>query len=273
MLKPGVKFVIDLRDPWTPDPLFPFLNAAYRNLNIFLENFVLKNADSIVVVNDGMKDLYIGSFPEFSEKLEVIYNGFNPSDFKKGRNIKPLKEYWFVFTGTLYAYRDPSLVLEGIKKFIQEKNDKKVKFFFIGERKPPWNSKLPQLVRDLNLIENVAVIDYIPKGEVADYLSSADAFFHIAGDYSVGLSAKIFEYLYAARPICITGKGGRESLKILKWVRGKGKLCKSNSDVYNFIKEVVHGKATGKVALQRLLEFTREKQAEIYLKLFHEVVE
>ncbi|GEM_PF-5705579 len=268
---PQITFIADLRDPWSPAPLFPFITSFHRVANMKMEKFVLSLADKIVVVNDEMKRLYVEIFPAFSDKVEVVYNGFNEEDL--GVSVRPIKDgkFWFSYIGTLYTYRDPTIIIEGAKLIRSDLERKKAKILFVGELKPPWNVELGRLIERENLCDLVRIPGFVQKERANGYLSVSDALFHIVGDYSAGLSGKIYEYLYFEKPVCVVGSAADVVLKLFEEVEFRGwKLCKTPEDVALFISEFLKGKLKASVNRRKLLKFTRKKQAEKLLKIMME---
>ena len=71
--KQGINLIVDLRDPWTKRYLYQSKSKKKQKMDIEHEKEVFLFADNIVVVSQGMKDLYadIGL-----GKIKVIENGY-----------------------------------------------------------------------------------------------------------------------------------------------------------------------------------------------------
>jgi len=77
--KYGLKWLADLRDPWTGifyNKLLPRTGASERK-DKELETAVLQTADVVTVISPGMKK----QFESRAKKIEVIYNGYDQEDF------------------------------------------------------------------------------------------------------------------------------------------------------------------------------------------------
>ena len=91
--KTGIKWVADFRDPWTEIFYFKHHNLSNYALKKHkkLEQAVLDNADTIVVVSKQMKK-------DFEKRtntpIEIITNGFDPADFEQAKqNITPIHKF------------------------------------------------------------------------------------------------------------------------------------------------------------------------------------
>ncbi len=268
---PNLKFIVDLRDPWSPAPLFPYPTDIHRRLNNFIEKQVLKEADRIIVVNDEMKYLYEQAFPEFARKFEVVYNGFVVEDYNKS-SLDFEKNGWVVsFVGTLYAYRDPSLIIGGIDEFIKINKNFKGKVIFAGELKPPWDKKLPEMIRNKGLEQFIEVMGFIPRKRALGLMELSDALIHIVGDYPVGLSAKIFEYIYMGKPICVVGDKTGVVKRFLKKVEHPFQVCDNEVDFAKFLERLVIGELMN-VKNEKIFDYSRKKMAEKLYTIIMEVV-
>ena len=81
-LYPHIKWVADLRDPWTDiyynEDLYPTCWAKKRNLRY--ERSVLLAADQIITVSEECKRLFAEK-ADVAEKIAVIPNGYDEKDF------------------------------------------------------------------------------------------------------------------------------------------------------------------------------------------------
>ncbi len=80
---PDIKWIADLRDPWTDiyyyDRFHP--TALSRMVDLNYEKSVLKSTDAIITVGASLKELFASKIHGLREKIEVISNGYDAEDF------------------------------------------------------------------------------------------------------------------------------------------------------------------------------------------------
>ena len=202
----GRPHVVDFRDLWT-------LNEVYftRKLPHFLkqydklwEKIILKHSKRIIVVNHTLRKQLIEAYPDIcSDKVEVIYNGFDEEDIKK-IDLPTVKNNHFtiVYAGSIYGHRSPSFFFEALSKWVHnnEAVQKKVKVDFYGT----GHSDYPGKIIDLGLDKIVTFHPRVTKKEVLQILFNADLLLLIHGFNKLAASStstKLFEYLATGKPI------------------------------------------------------------------------
>jgi glycosyltransferase involved in cell wall biosynthesis len=101
--KYGVKWIADLRDPWTGivyNEMLPRTEST-RKKDLGLETSVLKTADCTVVISPGMKE----QFEDRAKKIAVIFNGYDEANFlsNTGDAIKRAESFTIRYIGNLMA--------------------------------------------------------------------------------------------------------------------------------------------------------------------------
>jgi glycosyltransferase involved in cell wall biosynthesis len=196
----GCPWIADLRDLWTQN-----LGERTSNLlQIGLEKRTLRQADGLVTVSDPWATRLERRYPE--KKIWSITNGFDPDDFDSPP--PPLTEEFSIsYTGELYAgQRDPTLLFEVLSDLIQDgtipASELRVRFY---GRIEPW---LPALVEKFGLKEVVAINGPTPRLEAVAHQRESQILLLLpwSNPKETGHhSAKLFEYLAAARPILAIG--------------------------------------------------------------------
>lgn len=202
----GRPHVVDFRDLWT-------LNEVYftRKLPHFLkqydklwEKIILKHSKCIIVVNHTLRKQLVKTYPDIcSNKVEVIYNGFDEDDIKK-IDLPTVKNNHFtiVYAGSIYGHRSPDFFFEALSKWAHtnEAVQKKVKVDFYGT----GSSDYPRKIIDQGLDKIVTFHPRITKNEVLQILFIADLLLLIHGFNKLAessTSTKLFEYLATGKPI------------------------------------------------------------------------
>ncbi|GGI99194.1 hypothetical protein GCM10010885_05830 [Alicyclobacillus cellulosilyticus] len=210
----GVPWVADFRDPWTDNLHFHHSGLRAR-IERHLERMVLQRADAVVTVTDGFRRLFEQKDPGLREKLHLIRNGVDEADFPtplyrepqdaaRAREGKP--RFVLFYAGILYPGRSPAAFLQAVHDLIQSgrvaRQDLLIQFAGVFDY--PGHDDNRRLVAELGLTDVTEVLGYIPRVEALARMMTADVLLLFgdlsqqAGDYVPG---KLYEYLYAGRPI------------------------------------------------------------------------
>lgn len=193
-------WVIEYRDPWHPSP-----SPLRRRVDDALQSLILRKADSIVVVTQGHKNELMGGFHVPGEKVTVIRNGFEESDFKN-LDAQPAD---FFETGFLHLshfgtiYNDASgTFFQALGEIVEETPGVK-SFLRVNIIGYPDDSVRRAGERD-DLREIVRFYPFIPHDRVLAAMRSSDCLLLFWGrkDYSrLAVAGKTYEYMRIGRPI------------------------------------------------------------------------
>ena len=218
-LYPHIKWVADLRDPWTDiyynEDLYPTRWAIKRNLRY--ERSVLLGADQIITVSEECKRLFAEKAP-VTDKIIVVPNGYDEKDFinstiiNKKEIITPnssllTPHYILSYVGVMAPQYD----LAPLKSLVQGRNDILLRFVGVVSE----NIKLE--------IESWGVqtefISYVSHAEAVAYMQSADALLLFIPNVSNNegiLTGKLFEYLASEKKILLFGPEKGDAMKLIK---------------------------------------------------------
>jgi hypothetical protein len=195
----GCPWIADLRDLWTQN----LGERTSKLLQIGLEKRTLRQADALVTVSDPWASRLERRYPE--KKVWSITNGFDPDDFDSPPPALTEK-FSITYTGELYAgQRDPTLLFEVLSDLLKETipaSELRVRFY---GRIEPW---LPALIEKFGLNEVVALNGPTPRMEAVAHQRESQVLLLLpwSNPKETGHhSAKLFEYLAAARPILAIG--------------------------------------------------------------------
>ena len=201
----NIKWIADLRDPWTDIYYYKFMLhtkwAKRKDLNY--EKSVIEKSDNIVVVSDSIKQLLINKSNLIQEsKIHVIPNGFDEDDFSVSSKNKNSK-FKLSYVGTITK----DYPLESIKKSITNLN---INLEFTGKADEPTKYLLNEIA-DFN--------NHVKHKESINLLLASDMLLLVIPkiDNNKGiLTGKLFEYLGARKPILCIGPIDGDAAKIIQ---------------------------------------------------------
>jgi len=211
---PDVKFVADIRDPWTTNVNaygYSSLSPSRFDYEVKMEKSCLSNYHLILSVNSTLTDYFQQLYP--NHKCVTLPNGFD-DDFSQARkNTVKLEsdKINIVFSGSFY---DNAFYL--FKNLIDTisllDNKSKVKFYYIGSNfesliKYAANSSVKDLFY-FGKVDSSAEVDLILQQATYSMLFLTD-------DINYSLSTKFCEYIKHRKPILLFSKEGFTSKYII----------------------------------------------------------
>lgn len=199
-----IPFVLEIRDLW-PQGLIELghLSPKHPLTKVFLiiEKYLYRHADSIVSVLSGAKEHIVAKGGD-SSKVTWISNGADFSIIPEAMPPTPKSIFTVMYAGSHGEGNALSPILEAAEILKHQSWENRVRFRFIGSG--VQKSHLQEIAKAKQL-NNVSFEDPIPKAQIYEALSDADAFvlsWHKSPLYRWGISAnKLFDYLAMARPI------------------------------------------------------------------------
>lgn len=212
----NVKWIADLRDPWT---------EIYYNKELFRTTFAIKKdyryeqlclqkADKIVVVSPDIKRHFAANRKEILNKISVIPNGYDVADFLETNNVeKILNSKVIRYVGNLGEQYPISGFLQAFAQLLV--NDAEWKLEFIGN----CHQGVKQKVAELGLSQAVEFIPYVDHKLAIQYMQNASVLLLIIPEIENNkgiLTGKLFEYLATGKPIINIGPKDGDASAILE---------------------------------------------------------
>lgn len=225
-MKYNIPWVADFRDEWTNNPYIDFDkdNIMYK-INLEMEKNIVNFADKIINVTPLMSENYVKIFNLDSEKIVVITNGYDETDFAKidtGFKNKNNK-FTIMHNGIMYMIRTPQTFLQAIYNLINHNkiNKNEIKIIFgLTDNKQDWINYVKQLQID-NVVE---FYDYMTHEQSLKMASQSDCLLLIVGTGEKNKAVypgKVFEYLRLCKPIiALSPKGSVVDTLINETKRG-----------------------------------------------------
>lgn len=239
--KKNIRWIADMRDPWTKIYyVSELLQTKWaQNRNASLERQVLENADKVVTVSHTLAEEFCELAPALKrENLEVIPNGFDEDDFQVS---VPLEEQFTIgYMGTITEQYDIDSLLKSIGT-----GNLDVGFRFIGDVQAGLRNRLGEVAARCEFT------GYLNHDKAIEKAASCSILLLVIPKVEANkgiLTGKIFEYLALKRPILAIGPIDGDAARILTET-GAGKMFDySDMDgVSNFLQQNVRQFQTGEL--------------------------
>ncbi len=196
-----IPWIADFRDPWSTDPDLRCPTIIHRYAQRKLEKIVVQNADSIITVNEPLRESLIRSHALPDYKVSSIPNGYDAEDFE-GITPRAFDAFTIVYTGSFYAGRSPRGFFEALHEIMTKTPELRwsLKFIYVGS-----SIKLVQkMAKEFEVQDLVKIAGYLSHKEALSYVLGAHILLLVVRGDSLGpfvSTGKIYEYLYARKPL------------------------------------------------------------------------
>jgi len=210
----NLPWIVDMRDPWTTifyNKYFP-RNEAAKLKDKKLEDLVIKNADGVVVVSDGLKQEFLNR----NKNISTIYNGFDLSDFNFSIP-KENKRFIISYIGNFKPNQNVVTlweVLSEIKNEITEFSSD-LELFLTGN----IDSSVVNSLHKNRLEENLNLSSFVSHKEAIERMITSDLLLFIipkSKRNKLIITGKLFEYIASRNKILGIGPVDGDASKILQ---------------------------------------------------------
>jgi glycosyltransferase involved in cell wall biosynthesis len=208
---PQLRWIADLRDPWTDIYYYDRLahTTASKKKDLALERNVLEKADQLCTVSKDLQRIYSGKASGVGpDKIMILANGFDEADFAE-TPVARNEVFTIMHTGTINSNYNLSGFISAVQQFARTHP---LRIKFIGNTDPIIHSELEKLG---GLAE---LIPYVPHREITAHMRSADVLLLAIPDNRQNkgiLTGKLFEYLAARKPILGLGPADGDAAAIV----------------------------------------------------------
>ena len=215
---PSLHWLADFRDPWTNIDFYKDLNLTgiADRIHHRMENEVVRTADQVVVVSNGMKVEYELLNPH---KIDVISNGYDV----EGEDTPVILDTKFTVShiGTLNAARNPKTVWKVLSDICltnaEFKSDLQIQL--VGK----VDFSVLEDIHTYGLQDQLLKIDYLSHSEAIAKQQSSQVLLLLinnSGNAKGILTGKFYEYLAAQRPILGVGPTDGDAAVVLEEIGG-----------------------------------------------------
>lgn len=209
----NIRWIADLRDPWTDIYYYNQFNhtALARKIDRTYERRVVENADLLISVSEDVKRIFAEkSNLHIADKTVVIPNGFDEDDFRIAK-VEAEKRKVLTYTGTISEAYDVDCLLE-VLCMLSEDLKSQLLIRFVG--KVP--SSVEQKFRSTGL--EIELVGYVDHTKSIEYLFRSDLLLLVIPKVENNrgiLTGKFFEYLASAKPVLAIGPTDGDLAKII----------------------------------------------------------
>ncbi len=213
----GLRWLADLRDPWTDiyyykdlhhTPLASWLDARY-------ERQVLTHADAVLVTSPETKRLFLAKNPTLpAAKFHVLPNGYDESDFRQPSQ-PPAACLRITHTGTITELYHINRLLEAVAAGAAAHPTVPLRLRFVGQ----VSAQLRGQIAEAGLADITEYLDFVPHEQSVAYLMESSVLLMAIPDVPRNLGilpGKVFEYLAAGKPILCVGPAGSDADNLLR---------------------------------------------------------
>ncbi|MEL6273660.1 MAG: glycosyltransferase, partial [Bacteroidota bacterium] len=234
---PQLRWIADLRDPWTDIFYYDILNKAAfaKRIDQRLERKVLEQCDHLITISAGFRSVFAAKLAaELKGKFSIIPNGFDPADFS---TPPPPKDSGFTitYTGTIADSYQPESIFDAVKKLQQLHSGEGIRLKFVGILAPSLRDYLT--VNDITF-ESIPPVSH---QKVVKIQRAAHILLLVSPEMNGGdfiIPGKAFEYLASGNPILGLANRGSETDQLLQLTNSGKCFGRDESEgIFNFIAE------------------------------------
>src|SRR5450759_5114315 len=211
---PGIKWIADLRDPWTDIYYYKqfYPTIISKAIDLRFEKNVLKKADKIITVGASLKNLFSAKVKGIEKKTEVITNGYDESDFKGITPIAPSR-FTITYVGTLSDIYPVDGFLDALHLFKEKGNE--IMLRFIGT----VSKNQKDLIQSKSGDSILEFIPYVDHTAAIQFMLKTTALLLIIPDHQSNksiITGKLFEYIASGKPIICLGPADGDAAGIIR---------------------------------------------------------
>jgi glycosyltransferase involved in cell wall biosynthesis len=216
----NIRWIADLRDPWTDIYYYSQFNhtALARRIDKNYERRVVENADLLITVSEDVKRLFAEkSRPGYTgrDKIAVIANGFDGDDFRmpsRGLGIQTESRKIITYTGTISEAYDVNCLLKALSR-LDDHLKSELLIRFVGKVPPSVEVKFRATGLELEFV------GYVDHPKSIEYLFRSDLLLLVIPKVKNNrgiLTGKFFEYLASHKSILAIGPTDGDLAKIIQ---------------------------------------------------------
>lgn len=256
---PGLKWIADMRDPWTEIYYYKDLMLGERAAarDSAYERQVLRAADEVLVVSSQIKRDFLNKVSAVEEgKFHVIPNGFDTTDFQADQSPDQSK-FTVSYVGTMADTYRPEVFFEALAEIKSIHPDRQIRFRFVGNAPDGLREMIKSKCDGIEL-EWKGHVDH---AQAVSMMQTSNLLLLVIPDVSKAdgiLTGKLFEYIGSGRTVIGLGPVRGDASAILDQCKaGKMFSRDDRSGILNFLQDELRLNSSD----SRPANLTEERQA------------
>jgi len=234
-----LKWIADLRDPWTDIYYYHKMNHTLiaKSIDKNYERKVIETADGLVVVSDFIKKQFTTkTLLNVGNKFMILPNGYDEKNFQTGIKNDSIKNDNFVisYNGTIAADYPINVFIDACKMLFENNIDTKIKIQFTGRADAQTQKKLREA-----FVEKVQFTNHVTHAKSIEILLESNLLLLIIPEVKDNegiLTGKLFEYLAAQKTVLCIGPVNGNAAEIIKECNAGITINNSSvTEAYNLI--------------------------------------
>lgn len=276
--KLNIKWLADLRDPWTTVYYNDMLPRSSRTKRIdkHYEDEVLRNADAVSVVSPGMQK----EFSDRNAHVEVVMNGFDLSDMPGGSAEARISDMFrLTYTGNFKPNQHIPEIWDMICELIEENKEfrRDFRLRFVGN----LDASVPDYLSARGCKNNLEVVGYVPHAEVTQEMVSSSVLLFVvpqSRNNQLIITGKLFEYLASGSAVLSVGPTDGDAARIIEDTGREAMLEYDDKEGFrNALMTLYHTWRDNKGAMPRLNttmlgKYSRKASAEKIAGIMNEII-
>jgi len=269
----GIKWIADLRDPWTNIYYEKYLNRSKKSAarNQQLEDDVLATADHVVVVSQGMK----AEFLDRAKSISVIPNGYDGDDIITGSSSIS-KKFVLTYIGNFKQNQNLRSFWEAINELCVE--NKHFNEHFVLRLTGIVNQEIRDSIIENDLDRHVEFEEFVSHDMAIKKMINANLLYlpiPEAENNQLILTGKIYEYMASHTPIISIGPtDGNAASTLADCERGTMLDYSDKEGIKSKIKEEYthwkdHGGMSRKEESEEYKKYERKSLTKVYAELIN----
>ena len=257
----NVPWLADFQDPWTQADYYQMMMISKLGnlVHSKMEQKVFKQAQKITIASPSWKNDLEGIN---AKNVDVIYYGYDESDFKGIKEQKSQSTFDIVHTGLLGKDRHP----QGFTEILSEiQTSKRIRILLAGQVDIDVLSDM-QSAKEIE-IKNLGII---PRSESLQLAMNAHLLLlplNKAQNDKGRIPGKLYEYLRTYNPILGLGNPEGDAAKIIQKCRaGKFYDYHDKKQIKSFLCDMMNGKCNFSPLKEEIYSFSNKNQTRILSK-------
>jgi len=271
-----IPVILDMRDPWTLNPYKIYPTLLHRVFDRRLEKKIVKRIRYGISAYQSPLEYYREKIENFDiNRWTVIPNGYDEDDFASlSAANKETNVFKIGFSGTVYSHiNHPTPLFKAFARLKKTNPEeaRKLRFVYVGKS----SIDLKKLSKKFGLENQVECKGYQPHRHNLEILNSMDSLCFILDDrcprskHTVG--GKVYEYLRFKKPVLALVPENGEAAQLIRYTESGVVISPQKTEaiaatLLNWIRR------SPRFGFRHIEEYSRERQAELFLKVFDEAV-